>query len=264
MTDTIGFIGAGKMGFALAQSLQVAGLAPNIVVYDILDARCELFVHELTSVSIAANAAEVCRNSNTTFLAIKPQDVAKAASNINFYDRMIISIVAGVSLSQLATFMPNARIVRVMPNAPCLVGEMAAGFAMGHGTDDSDRKTVNRLLTAAGVAFEVPEKQIDIITGLSGSGPAYFARFIEWFSMAGEQLGLDPQVATALTVQTALGTARLIQQRSITPGDLVDMVSSPGGTTVAGRRILESGAVRKAIERTVATATARSRELGEM
>ena len=86
MTDTIGFIGAGKMGFALAQSLQVAGMAPNIAVYDVLDERCELFVRELTRVKVAANAAEVCRKSSITFLAIKPQDVAKAASIIDFYD----------------------------------------------------------------------------------------------------------------------------------------------------------------------------------
>ena len=119
-----------------------------------------------------------------------------------------------------------------------------------------------RLLAAAGEAHEVPEEQLDAVTGLSGSGPAYFARFIEWLSAAGVQQGLQPQVAAALTVQTALGTALLLQQRAMAPDDLVQMVSSPGGTTVAGRGELEAGAVRGALERTVAAATDRSRELG--
>ena len=250
------------MGFALARCLQGAGLAARIVVYDPLAERGALFSRELSGVTVAAGAGEACRAADACFLAVKPQDVAAASAALGGSDGLIISIVAGVSLARLAACLPRARLVRVMPNTPCLVGAMAAGFAMGAGTGAGDRELVARLLAAAGAAYEVPEEHLDAVTGLSGSGPAYFARLIEWLSAAGVRQGLEPEVAAALTVQTALGTALLMQQRAIAPGDLVDLVSSPGGTTVAGRRELESGAVRAALERTVDAATARSRELG--
>ena len=260
---TIGFIGAGNMGFALAGSLQRAGLAPRIVVYDKLAERCALFSRELSGVTVAADARSVCGAADATFLAVKPQDVGAATAGLADSDALIISILAGVSLTALAARLPHARLVRVMPNTPCLVGAMAAGFAVADGVGSDDRALVARLLAAAGAAYEVPEAQLDAVTGLSGSGPAYFARLIEWLSAAGVQQGLEPQVAADLTLQTALGTALLMQRQGMAPAALVDVVSSPGGTTVAGRRELEAGAVRAALERTVAAATERSRELGE-
>ena len=252
------------MGFALARSLQGSGLADRIAVHDKLTERCALFDRELDGVTVATDAAAVCRDADACFLAVKPQDVAAASAGLRGSDRLIISILAGVSLVRLATLMPRARLVRVMPNTPCLVGAMAAGFTMGAGTDAGDRDLVARLLAAAGEAHEVPEEHLDAVTGLSGSGPAYFARVIEWLSAAGVEQGLEPEVAAALTVQTALGTALLLQQHAMAPDDLVQMVSSPGGTTVAGRRELEAGAVRGALERTVEAATSRSRELGRV
>lgn len=260
--STIGFIGGGNMGLALARCLQGAGLAERIAVYDTRAERGALFSRELSGVTVAADAGEVCRVADASFLAVKPQDFAAATAALGGSNALIISIIAGVALARLAARLPRARLVRVMPNTPCLVGAMAAGFALGAGAEARDRALVARLLAAAGAAYEVPEEHLDAVTGLSGSGPAYFARLIEWLSAAGARQGLAPEVAAALTVQTALGTALLMQQRAIPPGDLVEMVSSPGGTTVAGRRELESGAVRAALERTVAAATARSRELG--
>ena len=251
------------MGFALAGSLQGAGLAARICVYDKLAERCELFRREFDGVTVTGDAGAVVRAADATFLAVKPQDVQTATAGMEDSDALVISILAGVSLAALGARLPRARLVRVMPNTPCLVGAMAAGFAFADGVDSGDRALVRRLLTAAGVALEVPEEQLDAVTGLSGSGPAYFARFIEWLSAAGVQQGLAPEVATELSVQTALGTALLMQQQGMAPATLVDMVSSPGGTTVAGRRELEQGAVQGALERTVAAAPARSRELGK-
>ena len=251
------------MGFALAGSLQRAGLAARICVYDKLAERCDLFDREFDGVTVAGEAGAVLRAADATFLAVKPQDVQVATAGMEDSDALVISILAGVSLAALGARLPRARLVRVMPNTPCLVGAMAAGFAFADGVGSGDRALVQRLLTAAGVAIEVPEEQLDAVTGLSGSGPAYFARFIEWLSAAGVQQGLAPEVATELSVQTALGTALLMQRQGMAPAELVDMVSSPGGTTVAGRRELEQGAVQAALERTVAAATARSRELGE-
>ncbi len=262
MVSTIGFIGAGNMGFALAGSLQRAGLATRIAVYDPLAERCALFSRELNGVSVAADAPSVCASADATFLAVKPQDVHTATAGLEDSDALIISILAGISLAALAARLPRARLVRVMPNTPCLVGAMAAGFAVAGGVGSADRDLIARLLGAAGVAYEVPEAALDAVTGLSGSGPAYFARLIEWLSAAGVRQGLEPQVAADLTVQTALGTALLMQRQKMTPAALVDLVSSPGGTTVAGRRELEEGTVRAALERTVAAATARSRALG--
>ena len=251
------------MAFALAGSLQRAGLATRMCVYDKLAERCELFRSEFDGVTVAGGAGPVCHASDATFLAVKPQDVRAATAGLEDSGALLISILAGVSLAALGARLPCARLVRVMPNTPCLVGAMAAGFAVADGVGDDDRSLVTRLLAAAGVAIEVPEEQLDAVTGLSGSGPAYFARFIEWLSGAGVQQGLAPEVAAALSAQTALGTALLMQRQRMAPAALVDMVSSPGGTTVAGRRELEAGAVQAALERTVAAATARSRELGE-
>ena len=159
--------------------------------------------------------------------------------------------------------MPSARIVRVMPNTPCLVGEMAAGYAAAGNVTAEDLELAERILKAAGVAVAVEEKQMDAVTGVSGSGPAYFARIAEAFIDAGIEAGLSAELARELALQTMKGTASLLQQKNMSPNELVNMVSSPNGTTVAGREVLESSDYKEIIKKTVVKTIERSRELGK-
>jgi pyrroline-5-carboxylate reductase len=139
---------------------------------------------------------------------------------------------------------------------------MAAGYAFGAGIRPEDREAVEQLLGAAGYAAEVEERLLDAVTGLSGSGPAFVARLIEAFIEAGKRLGLKPEVTRNLALQTFYGTAKLLADTGMEPQQLVEMVSSPKGTTVAGRQILEASAYAEVIGETIRAATERSRELG--
>ena len=177
-------------------------------------------------------------------------------------EQLVLSIVAGAKIDGLRKALGHDRVVRVMPNTPCLVGAMAAGYAFGSRMRPQDRDVVKQLLGGAGYAAEVEEELLDAVTGLSGSGPAFVARLIEAFMKAGIGLGLKAEVARDLTLQTFLGTAKLLSETGMKPQTLVDMVSSPKGTTVAGRQVLESSDYAKAIERTIGAATERSKELG--
>ena len=157
--------------------------------------------------------------------------------------------------------MPRARVVRVMPNTPCLVGEMAAGYAFGARVSETDRGLVRGFLGAAGTAVAVEEGLLDAVTGVSGSGPAFVARLMEAFIEAGKRLGLSAEAARELTLQTFRGTAALLQSTGMETQALVDMVSSPKGTTVAGRAVLEPSDVGEVIFRTVEAAARRAAEL---
>ena len=150
-----------------------------------------------------------------------------------------------------------------MPNTPCLVGEMAAGFAVGKNVKDREIKIVEEILNSAGKAFYLKEELLDAVTGLSGSGPAFVARLIEYFIEAGENEGLGKDIAAELALQTFKGTAKLLQESGMTPDELVKIVSSPGGTTVAGREVLENSDVKDILIKTVKKATERSKELGK-
>jgi pyrroline-5-carboxylate reductase len=149
-----------------------------------------------------------------------------------------------------------------MPNTPSLVGEMAAGYAVGAGTSAEEAESVATLLGTAGVAREVAESDLDAVTGLSGSGPAFVARLIESFIEAGTDLGLDPSLSRDLALKTFRGTAELLTETGMTPDELVQMVSSPNGTTVAGRSVLESSDYRDVLKGSIRRAAERSKELG--
>jgi pyrroline-5-carboxylate reductase len=196
------------------------------------------------------------------FIAVKPQDIQGVLETIGETDGLLISIAAGVSICRIETACPKARIVRVMPNTPCLVGAMAAGYAFGTRIRPEDRELVQELLQAAGYAAEVEEPLLDGVTGLSGSGPAFVARLIEAFIATGRELGLEPEVARSLSLQTFYGTAKLLADIGMSPETLVEMVSSPKGTTVAGRKVLEASDYAEVIEKTITAAARRSRELG--
>eukprot|EP00956_Cyclotella_meneghiniana_P045425 scaffold368165_cov83-Cyclotella_meneghiniana.AAC.6 len=175
---------------------------------------------------------------------------------------VIISIAAGITLETLEKALPGRRVVRVMPNTPCLVGEAACGFALGTLATDEDRTLVKTLLDAVGLSMEVSETLLNAVTGLSGSGPAYVFQFIEALSDGGVRAGLPRNVATMLAAQTVKGAAEMVLSTGKHPGQLKDAVTSPGGTTIAGVEALEKGGFRATTISAVTAATKRSMQLG--
>ena len=212
------------------------------------------------------NNIELCTNSDSViFLAVKPNCVHNACLDImqaKDTGALIISIAAGCTLETLEKDMPGRRVVRVMPNTPCLVGEAASGFAMGTKCTNDDRVLVKCLLDAVGVSMEVDEYLLNAVTGLSGSGPAYVFQFIEALSDGGVRSGLPRNVATMLAAQTVKGAAEMVLKTGKHPGELKDNVTSPGGTTIAGVEALEKGGFRAATISAVTSATKRSMQLG--
>jgi len=260
----IGFIGAGNMAFALAKAIKKNKLAKSIIASDINEERLDFIKKEL-KISTTNDNKEVIRKSDIVFLAVKPQviDIILDEIKNEVKNQLIISIAAGVKLKKLESKLKNKKIVRVMPNTPCLVGEMAAGFAVGKKVKDKEIKIIEEILNSAGKAFYLKEDLLDAVTGLSGSGPAFIAILMEGLIEGGVKSGLNKDVATELALQTCLGTAKLLIESGMTPDELVKMVSSPGGTTVAGMEILENSEVKDILIKTVKRATERSKELGK-
>jgi pyrroline-5-carboxylate reductase len=178
-------------------------------------------------------------------------------------DKLLVSICAGISIAQLQSGLGDAaRVIRAMPNTPALISQGATAFAMGSKANSSDRAFALELFGLVGKCWEVGETQLDAVTGLSGSGPAYVLLFAEALADGGVRAGLPREIARQLALQTVLGTASLAQQGTAHMADLRDRVTSPAGTTIEGLVALERGGVRAAVIEAVTAATQRSRELG--
>ncbi len=255
---TIGFLGAGKMATALARGFIRAELVgpKDIIASDPHDAPRKIFAEEVGA-----------RTTKTNALAVKPDQVAAllAEQRKNFTSRhVLISIAAGVTLAKLEAALPaGARVIRVMPNTPALVGESASAFALGKSATGDDGELAKKLLSAVGIAFQVKESLLDAVTGLSGSGPAYVYLFIEALSDGGVAAGLPRDIATQLAAQTVLGAATMVLKTGQHPGALKDQVTSPGGTTIDGVHELEKGKMRGAVMSAVRAATEKSKKLGQ-
>lgn len=261
----IGFIGAGQMAQALASGFVHAQktTANQIRFYDPSDAAVEAFQGKVPGSQACGSVTQVVANSNTVFIAVKPQYVDSVFENVPQQPTcLFVSIVAGVPLRRLHDGLTTERVIRVMPNTPCLVGQAASGFCLGTGASVEDGEYVRQLLEAVGVAHQLPEQSLDAVTGLSGSGPAFVYQMIEAMSDGGVRVGLPRDIATQLAAQTVLGAATMVLQTGEHPGVLKDRVTSPGGTTIAGLHSLEIAGTRAAYMNAVQAATERSRELG--
>jgi len=264
----IGFLGAGRMATALARGWITAGLvaAEDVRASDPLPGARAGFAADLPVTTTASNT-EVVEQSDLLVLAVKPQTMAELLAEIRYqvaHRHLILSIAAGITLGQLEHGLgEGVRLVRVMPNTPCLLGASASGYSAGEGVGDEELALVDRLLNAVGRAFRLPEKLLDAVTGLSGSGPAFVYLMIEALSDGGVRVGLPREVATALAAQTVLGSARMVLETGLHPGALKDQVASPGGTTIAGLHALERAGVRGALMDAVEAATRRAQELGK-
>lgn len=203
--------------------------------------------------------------SETVLLAVKPNLVSQvtSAEGLSLTGKLVISIAAGVSLSRLGALVGHGRVIRVMPNTPSLVREGASGFCCAEAVTEGDRVWVQSLLDCVGLSVEVSESQMDAVTGLSGSGPAYVCLMIEALADGGVQAGLPRNLAMKLATQTVLGTAKMIQDTGRHPGELKDAVASPGGTTIAAIAELEKNGLRGALMQAVAASANRSRQIGD-
>ncbi len=264
----IGFLGSGKMATALAGGFLSAGIVTRdqIAACDPSPEAREAF-EQLTGVKATDNVEAVARQSQVLILAVKPQSMPGLLSTLSHAlsaNPLIISIAAGIPLSVYSRNLGNHhRLVRVMPNTPCLVGEAASGFSLGGSASPEDAKIVEQLFSSVGIACEVPETLLDTVTGLSGSGPAFAYLMIEALSDGGVRMGLPRAVATKLAAQTLLGAAKMVLETGEHPGALKDAVASPGGTTIAGIQALEVGGLRGCLMNAVEAATLRARELGK-
>ena len=263
----IGFVGGGAMGEALAAGVLAAGVpASNVRAADPDPARRKRLEQALGVATTSDNAAVVA-GSDLVVIAVKPQVVPAALAALggepDLARPLWISIAAGVRMAKLeAALGARARVVRAMPNTPALVRSGATAFVAGEGCGDRDRALARALFEGVGMAWEAPaEALLDAVTGLSGSGPAYVFVFLEALSDAGVRVGLPREAASALAVQTVLGSARLAQETGRHPATLRDQVTSPGGTTLAGLERLEACGFRAAVHEAVAAATRRSKEL---
>lgn len=265
---TIGFLGAGKMATALARGLVRAGIAKpgQILASDVSAAARAAFAKEVGAKTTAANS-DVLEFATVLILAVKPDQVAELLREArpNFTNRhLLISIAAGVTLAKLeASLGADARLIRVMPNTPALVGASATAFAAGKSATAEDEQLAQKLFSSVGVAFQVKESLLDAVTGLSGSGPAYVYVMIEALADGGVAAGLPRDVATRLAAQTVLGGAKMVLETGQHPGALKDMVASPGGTTIEGLHELEKGKLRGTLINAVRAATEKSKKLGQ-
>jgi pyrroline-5-carboxylate reductase len=266
--NSIGFLGAGQMATALAKGWLKAGLIDptSSFAFDPFPDSAAAF-QKHTGLTVLNSNQDVARNVDLVVLAVKPQIIPSVLVEIEPFIRpesLVISIAAGVTLEKLAKGLGSkARIIRVMPNTPCLVNESASALAAGPNTTDKDKELALKLFVSVGLAVVVPEYQLDAVTGLSGSGPAYVYMMIEAMADGGVRAGLPRDVAMKLATQTVLGSAKMVQETYQHPGALKDAVASPGGTTIAGIHALEKGAFRATIIDAVVAATERSKELGK-
>lgn len=261
----ISFIGGGNMAQALIGGLIARGLPPTRItvsdpVEQVRDLLKEKDVH-VTEDNLAAIA-----QADIVVFAVKPQVLAQVLRPLygQFDDKLVISIVAGAEIATISELLGTERVVRVMPNTPALVQTGAHGLYATEQVNSTDRELASQVLAATGLTIWVnSEAQIDAVTAVSGSGPAYFFYLMESMIRAGKNLGLDEKVATALTLQTALGAAQMAITSSNTPAELRKNVTSPNGTTQAALEVFDRAQISQNIQAALAAAQKRSQELAQ-
>lgn len=263
----VGFLGAGNMGEALIRGLLKAGLVPadHVFAADVRPDRLEQ-LGKLYGIHTFSDNALLVKRADVVILAVKPQiihhvlrEVARAVSA----GQLFVSMAAGVPTAALRAGLPKGvRLIRVMPNTPALVLEGVTAVARAEGLRRGDLETAEEIFGAVGKVVVLEEELLDAVTGLSGSGPAYVALMIEALADGGVRVGLDRLTAMTLAAQTVLGSAKLLIETGMHPGQLKDMVTSPGGTAIAGITALEEGGVRRTLINAVERATLRSQDLG--
>jgi len=271
LTDkTIGFIGSGNMGEALISGLINAKTSTprNIICSDVREQRLEE-LQDKFGIETTKNNLDLVAASDVIIYAIKPQIMSQVlhetAPELDI-NKLVISIAAGVPLAAIESCLnKDLRLIRVMPNVTCFVAEGASAIAAGEHAQKEDVDLAMAIFNSVGRCIFLKENNLmDAVTGLSGSGPAYIFLIVDALCDAGVKVGLARQDAHLLATQTVLGAAKMLMETNIHPGQLKDMVTSPGGTAIAGLHTLEKGGLRTTLINAVESATNRSIELGEL
>ena len=264
----LGIIGTGNIGSALLRTILKNNIVASskLIIYD----KDQSVIEELSSslkVNFAEGNAQLAAASKYILIAVKPQVIDGVLKEIAPHitpDQIIISIAAGVAISHLGKYMDQkVGIVRVMTNTPLMVGAGASALSNNGKVKEESMEFVKRLFNSGGIVVELDEVHIDTVTGLSGSGPAYFFVMVEALADGGVKMGLPRKVALQLAAQTALGAGKLVLETGKHPGELKDMVTSPGGTTITALHELEKAKLRSTLIRAVEVATEKSRSLNE-
>lgn len=256
------------MGSALIGGIAKSDITTpaDITVYDPHAESVETLVNQ-AGVAAAMSNQDLAARAETILLAVKPQYVAVVLAEIAeaiTSDHLLISIAAGVTVEKMEATCPvGTRIIRAMPNTPALIGLGATGIAPGSHATSADLQIARTLLESVGIVSETTEPQLDAVTGLSGSGPAYVYAFIESLTIQAEKEGLPADEALKLATQTVIGAARMVEQTNMTPRELVNQVTSPGGTTLAGLASMTEHGFENSIAAGVHAATERSREIAK-
>lgn len=266
LNQNICFIGGGNMAQALIGGLLSRGLpTTRITVSDPVEQIRHIL--EEKGIETTTDNFDAIKNADVVVLAVKPQVLATVLQPLNglLSDKLVISIIAGAEIQTISDLIGGSqRIVRVMPNTPALVQTGAHGIYASEAVDTKDRELTSQILAATGLTIWVDnEAQIDAVTAVSGSGPAYFFYLMESMIRAGKNLGLDEKVATALTLQTALGAAQMAITSSNSPSELRKNVTSPNGTTQAALEVFDRAQVSQNIQAALAAAQKRSQELAQ-
>lgn len=258
------FLGAGRMASAIIQGMLRANVcAPSDIVAACPEPDLLQNLRDATAIPILTDNAAAVENAQAVILCVKPQDAATAIRQTGtaLHGKLLISIAAGLSLETLQTLCPASRVIRAMPNTAAMVGRAATAYAAAQGILESDRQLADLVFSSIGEVYPVEEKQLDAVTGLSGSGPAYVFLMLEALADGGVLCGLPRKLALDLAIQTVLGAAELAKATSEHPAVLREMVTSPGGTTAAALAVLEQRGTRSAFLEAVRAAERRSREL---
>jgi pyrroline-5-carboxylate reductase len=261
----LGVIGCGKMGGALVEGIVRSGVGSGseTFLFDSYGAAAQALAEKTGARVVESNAAVVAR-ADVILLCVKPQGMLGMLQELgDSRDKLMISIAAGIRISAIEAALGNRhRVVRVMPNTPALVGKGAAGFALGATATKEDAAVTRRLFESVGCAFEVAESDLDAVTALSGSGPAYIFLLIESLVSAAVKQGLDPAVALQLATQTVAGAAEMLQRTGEDPAVLRENVTSPKGTTFAALESFRADGFAQIVENALNAARDRSIELG--
>lgn len=269
MTDLIAFVGGGNMATSLIGGLIARGVPPAQIVVADPEPSQRARLERDHGVTTVADAPSAVASAQTVVLAVKPQQMAQVARSIAglvaVRRPLVISVAAGIRLQDLARWLgPGVPLVRTMPNRPALIGAGITALYAAPDVDAPSRAAADRILAACGPTVWVPEEaQLDVVTAVSGSGPAYVFLLIECLEAAGIELGLDPATARQLAVETARGAGRMAAEATDPPADLRDQVTSKGGTTAAALEVLEAAGVRAIFAAAVAAGARRSTELAQ-
>ena len=263
--DALGFIGAGKLAGSVIRGLMRAKFCPpNKIIASEPNEQTRAALAKETSISVTAENTGVVEKANVVFIGVKPPMVASVLRELKdkLENKLVISLAGGVRIATMEEAAP-ARIMRALTNTPSTICRAATGICRGNRTTDDDVDLAKKIFGSLGVVVEVTEQQIDVVTALSGSGPAFVYTIIESLADSAVKLGLAKDAALELAMQTVVGAAELMRESKMSAEDLVKMVVTPGGTTAAGLAVMEKLGTRESLIAAVEAATKRGQEMAK-